>query len=148
MIIVNGCSHCSPFLSACGVMPRDDTVDAIGMLPPVPSPAAPPAAVLHAAPGATAAGCRRGATARGGKNAFDLPIRLVPSSFVRPVLGVHVEFPTDLRAKRSSGGTCVCSTRTHWVTTTYFMRFLPIPRLRAYLGVTKMPFVFPIRDST
>jgi hypothetical protein len=29
---------------------------------------------------------------------------LVPSSFVRPLRGVHVEFPTDLRARRSSGG--------------------------------------------
>ncbi len=30
---------------------------------------------------------------------------LVPSSFVLPLLGLHVEFPTDLRSRRSSGGT-------------------------------------------
>src|SRR5262249_21554297 len=29
-----------------------------------------------------------------------------------------------------------CSVRTHWVTTTCFMRLLSIPRLRAYLGAT------------
>jgi hypothetical protein len=29
---------------------------------------------------------------------------LVPSSFVRPLLGVHVEFPTDRLARRWSGG--------------------------------------------
>jgi hypothetical protein len=26
--------------------------------------------------------------------------------------------------------------RTHWVTTTSFMRFLSVPRLRAYLGAS------------
>jgi hypothetical protein len=31
---------------------------------------------------------------------------LVPSSFVRPLLGVHVEFTTDLLAKLWSGGIC------------------------------------------
>jgi hypothetical protein len=31
---------------------------------------------------------------------------LVPSSFVRPLLGVHVEFTTDLLARRWSGGIC------------------------------------------
>ena len=30
---------------------------------------------------------------------------LVPSSFVRPLLGMHVEFPTDRLARRWSGGT-------------------------------------------
>jgi hypothetical protein len=65
---------------------------------------------------------------------------LVPSSFVLPWLGWHVEFPPDPRAGRSSGGTCVWSTRTHWVTPTHFMRFLPIPRFRVYLGATKTPF--------
>ena len=31
---------------------------------------------------------------------------LVPSSFVRPLLGVHVEFTPDRLARRWSGGTC------------------------------------------
>jgi hypothetical protein len=31
----------------------------------------------------------------------------VPSSFVRPLLGVHVEFTTDLLAGRWSGGICL-----------------------------------------
>ena len=31
---------------------------------------------------------------------------LVPSSFVRPLLGVHVAFATDRLARRWSGGTC------------------------------------------
>jgi hypothetical protein len=31
---------------------------------------------------------------------------LVPSSFVRPLLGVHVAFTTDLLARRWSGGIC------------------------------------------
>ena len=61
---------------------------------------------------------------------------LVPSSFALPLLGVHVDFTTDLLARLWSGGTCTLSVRTHWVTTTHFMGFLPIPRFRAYLGTS------------
>ena len=43
---------------------------------------------------------------------------LVPSSFVRPLLGVHVDFTTDLLARLLSGGICTSPVRTHWATTT------------------------------
>src|SRR5262249_3829237 len=65
---------------------------------------------------------------------------LGPSSFVRPLLGMHVEFPTDLRVRLSSGGTGAVMARTHWVTTTPFMRVLSIPRFRAYLSATNNAF--------
>ena len=61
---------------------------------------------------------------------------LVPSSFALPLLGLHVDFTTDLLARLWSGGTCTLSVRTHWVTTTHFMGFLPVPRFRAYLGTS------------
>jgi hypothetical protein len=61
---------------------------------------------------------------------------LVPSSFALPLLGVHVDVTPDLLARLWSGGTCTLSVRTHWVTTTNFMGFLPVPRFRAYLGTS------------
>jgi len=39
---------------------------------------------------------------------------LIPSSSVRPWLGVHVDGTSDLLARRWSGGTCACAL-THWV---------------------------------
>ena len=65
---------------------------------------------------------------------------LVPSSFVRPLLGVHVEFTPDLLARLWSGGICTSPVRTHWVTTTNFMGSLPIPRFRVYLGTSSAWF--------
>jgi len=65
----------------------------------------------------------------------DAACLLAPSSFVRPLLGWHVEFAPDLLARRSSGGICIFI-RTHWVTSTNFMRSLSIPRFRAYLGTS------------
>src|SRR5215471_6163816 len=41
----------------------------------------------------------------------DAACLLAPSSFVRPLLGWHVEFAPDLLARRSSGGNC--TDRTH-----------------------------------
>ena len=41
----------------------------------------------------------------------DAACLLVPSRFVRPLRGWHVEFTTDLLARRSSGGNC--TDRTH-----------------------------------
>src|SRR5262245_56801403 len=61
---------------------------------------------------------------------------LVPSSFVRPLLGVHVEGTPALRARLWSGGMCPSPVRTHWVTRPHFMGSLPIPRLRVYLGTS------------
>ena len=69
----------------------------------------------------------------------DAACLLAYSSSVRPLLGWHVECATDRLARRSSGGTGTL-VRTHWVTTTNFMRFLSIPRLRAYLGASKRLF--------
>ena len=60
----------------------------------------------------------------------------VPSSSVRPLLGVHVDVTTDLLARLSSDGTCAISARTHWVTATNFMGLRPLPRFRASLGAT------------
>lgn len=59
----------------------------------------------------------------------------VPSSAVRPLLGVPVAVTPALRARRSSGGTCTFA-RTHWVTVTRVLSSLSIPRFRAYLGAT------------
>src|SRR5262245_44512703 len=61
---------------------------------------------------------------------------LVPSSFVLPLLGVHVDFTPDLLARLWSGGICTSPVRTHWVTLTNFMGSLPIPRFRVYLGTS------------
>src|SRR6266702_2281943 len=61
---------------------------------------------------------------------------LVPSSFVLPLLGVHVDFTPDLLARLWSGGICTSPVRTHWVTITNFMGSLPIPRFRVYLGTS------------
>jgi len=36
---------------------------------------------------------------------YDAACILAPSSFVRPLLGMHVEFATDRLARRWSGGT-------------------------------------------
>ena len=66
----------------------------------------------------------------------DAACLLVPSSFVRPLLGGHVAFPPALLARRWSGGICLFR-RTHWVTSTHCMRSLSIPRFRAYLGASK-----------
>ena len=61
---------------------------------------------------------------------------LVPSSFVLPWLGVHVDVTPDLLARLWSGGICTSPVRTHWVTITNFMGSLPIPRFRVYLGTS------------
>jgi len=61
---------------------------------------------------------------------------LVPSSFVLPLLGVHVDFTPDLLARLWSGGLCTSPVRTHWVTLTHFMGSLPMPRFRIYLGTS------------
>src|SRR5499426_166757 len=65
---------------------------------------------------------------------------LVPSSFVLPLLGVHVDFTPDLLARLWSGGICTSPVRTHWVTLTNFMGSLPIPRFRVYLGTSSAWF--------
>src|SRR5256712_1608328 len=65
---------------------------------------------------------------------------LVPSSFVLPLLGVHVDFTPDLLARLWSGGICTSPVRTHWVTITNFMGSLPIPRFRVYLGTSSALF--------
>ena len=62
---------------------------------------------------------------------------LVPSRFVRPWLGVHVDGTPDLLARLGSGGMCTAPVRTHWVTLTNCMGSLPIPRFRVYLGTSK-----------
>src|SRR5262249_23671083 len=65
---------------------------------------------------------------------------LVPSSFVLPLLGVHVDFTPDLLARLWSGGICTSTVRTHWVTITNFMGSLPIPSFRVYLGTSSALF--------
>ena len=65
---------------------------------------------------------------------------LVPSSFVRPWLGVHVDCTPDLRARLCSGGMCTATVRTHWVTITNCMGSLPMPRFRIYLGTSSALF--------
>jgi hypothetical protein len=71
---------------------------------------------------------------------------LVPSSFVLPLLGVHVDFTPDLLARLWSGGIYTSPVRTHWVTLTNFMGSLPIPRFRVYLGTSKA-LLAPNHDS-
>lgn len=56
-------------------------------------------------------------------------------------------FPTDVRAKLSSGGNCVFSTHTHWVTTTHSRGLPPTPRFRPYLGATQTAYTHPIRPN-
>jgi len=65
---------------------------------------------------------------------------LVPSSFVRPLLGVHVECTPALLARRWSGEICPSPVRTPWVTLTNFLGSRPIPRLRVYLGTSSAWF--------
>ena len=72
---------------------------------------------------------------------------LVPSSFVRPWLGVHVDVTTDLLARLSSGGIEALSAFTHWVTTTNFMGFRPLPRFRASLGATSAGLGWNVRQE-
>ena len=69
----------------------------------------------------------------------DAACLLARSSSVRPLLGWHVAFTADVLARRSSGGTGTL-VRTHWVPTTTFLRFLSVPRLRAYLGASTRLF--------
>jgi hypothetical protein len=53
---------------------------------------------------------------------------LVPSSSVRPLLGVHVDLTPDLLARLWSGGTCAFAL-THWGTATHFMRCALNPKV-------------------
>jgi hypothetical protein len=62
--------------------------------------------------------------------------RFVPSSSVRPLLGVHVDVPPDLLARLASDGTCAISARTHWGTATHCLGLRPLPRFRASRGAT------------
>jgi hypothetical protein len=57
-----------------------------------------------------------------------------------PPCGDARGFATDLLARLSSGGIGAVLARTHWVTTTNFMGFRPVPRFRAYLGATTAKF--------
>ena len=56
---------------------------------------------------------------------------LVPSSFVRPWLGVHVDVTPALLARLCSGGTCAC-TLTHWGTATNCMRCALTPKVSGF----------------
>jgi hypothetical protein len=52
----------------------------------------------------------------------------MPSSSVRPLLGVHVEGTSALLARLWSGGTCA-GARTHWVPATHCMRWALHPKV-------------------
>ena len=65
---------------------------------------------------------------------------LDPSGFRLPLPGLPADFSADCWLSFSQVGLSLYAI-THWVTSTNFMGFLPIPRLRIYLG-TRMHLLF------
>ncbi len=63
---------------------------------------------------------------------------LVPSSFVLPLPGLHVDFSTDLVANRWSGGTFAVRDHPLGNINQFHPDLRGFPRFRAYLG-TRMP---------